>query len=146
MAADTLITRGSGDGRGVIRKITPIRIEGRRYVLGMAGNAMVLNAFARWVENGAETDECPHDLLQDDGEALLMNAQGEVQILTRGRGLVFDAPFFATGSGEEYALGAMALGATALEAVMTAARFDYATAGPFDVYDIRHDVMTRVRL
>lgn len=42
-------------------------------------------------------------------------------------------PFFAIGSGRDYAMGAMAMGASAEEAVRIAARFDESTGGDVDV-------------
>lgn len=43
------------------------------------------------------------------------------------------APFFAHGSGAEIALGAMAMGATAEQAIRVAAAFDNCTGGPITV-------------
>jgi len=52
-----------------------------------------------------------------------------------GHGVMTEAKadYFAIGSGEEYALGALAQGATAYEAVLAASKFDRFTAEPIDV-------------
>lgn len=42
-------------------------------------------------------------------------------------------PFVARGSGSEYALGAMVMGADALEACRVAAKFDLGTGAPFQI-------------
>lgn len=47
------------------------------------------------------------------------------------------APYYAIGSGEEYALGALEMGATALEACLVACRLDVWSAEPIDL--IGHD-------
>lgn len=47
------------------------------------------------------------------------------------------APYFAIGSGDRYAMGAMAMGASAEEAIQVAARYDPWTAAPLNVWKIQ---------
>lgn len=54
------------------------------------------------------------------------------------------APFFAIGSGNELALGAMEMGAAAVEAVRAAAKHDPWTGLP--IYAVRHDAAARWRV
>jgi ATP-dependent HslUV protease subunit HslV len=54
-------------------------------------------------------------------DALVVTPEGEMQMWDhRGRYEVMALPFYAIGSGKEYAIGAMQMGATAQQAVETA--------------------------
>jgi 20S proteasome alpha/beta subunit len=63
-------------------------------------------------------------------ELLLIPKEGLLRLLySDGRGLFINYPFYAIGSGSDYARGAMAMGATAEEAVRIAAEYDTSTGG-----------------
>lgn len=125
LAADTLVTSNGGG----TRRAETVKIVKRGEVLGAAvGEFMASRRFLDWVRSGLEGD-CP-DL--GEGES---DAHG--YIFHRGRILTFtpkgrntlDAPFWAAGSGFEFAMGAMAAGATPREAVVIAMQFDTGCGG-----------------
>lgn len=58
--------------------------------------------------------------------------------LTRGKPIPVSAPF-AIGSGADYAMGAMSMGAFASHAVEIASRFDPSTGAGVDVVTVRSD-------
>lgn len=84
-----------------------------------------------WLNAGSDPKErpvFPADL--DEGsELLLIQANGEAFWLTWPylRPVKINEDFAAVGSGSEFALGALAMGATAKRAVEIASRFDQAT-------------------
>jgi hypothetical protein len=82
---------------------------------------------ARWYEAGADPADfpkCQED--KDDWARLIVVADGRVMVYER-HPIAFpvEDPFMAWGSGRDYAMGAMARGATAREAVEIAMRFDH---------------------
>ena len=130
MAADSMVSIGNlvfGEMRKVAR-------GPNGELAGASGEACDVAAALAWVEDGM-TGQCP-DLLQ--GTELLIAAQnGPVLFRDRDRPLypIF-GEFFALGSGSAIAMGAMAAGASAEEAVKIACRFDKGTGGEVQV--IRH--------
>jgi ATP-dependent protease HslVU (ClpYQ) peptidase subunit len=50
---------------------------------------------------------------------------------------VVEDPFMAWGSGRDFALGAMAMGATAREAVAVACRFNVYCGNGIDAFDLK---------
>lgn len=84
-------------------------------------------SFARWCESKKQ----PH-LAELEGDktygvqALLIRTDGSVYYWNDGSCFSgpLEAPYFAIGSGEEYAMGALMMGATAEEAVSIACRSD----------------------
>jgi 20S proteasome alpha/beta subunit len=97
---------------------------------GAAGAIGVANAFFDWLKAGAR------DSHPDMGGANGADGTGLV-IMPDGLIVTFDkygvdrirAPFHAIGSGARIAMGAMAVGATALEAVQAAVALDVWTGG-----------------
>ncbi|RAK68814.1 peptidase S14 [Phenylobacterium kunshanense] len=93
----------------------------------IGGDALV----RRWVEAG-----CPaarnDDLKPDSFTALMVRANGDVFYANNNLEWTgpLDVPFIAAGSGEHYALGAMAMGASAERAVEVACELDVWSAHP----------------
>lgn len=90
-------------------------------------------AVREWVEAGMKQESLPvpRDKDKFDFDALIVQSNGEC-IMLNGYWLPSDpvkSEFYAIGSGAEFALTAMALGANAEEAVKMASRFDVWT-GP----------------
>lgn len=70
----------------------------------------------------------------DTGVAILhLKADGSVWLFELGQWITYDAPFYAAGSGEQIALGAMAAGATAEEAVNIACEYSQTCGGAVHV-------------
>lgn len=121
LAADTLTTC---DGV-VAGHNTKIWREGR-LLIGGAGSRTITLQFRGWVRAGMDGD-CP--LRKDVGNVFV--------IAPDGRGVMWcdDGPFeigpepWALGSGEKFALGAMAMGADAAKAVQVAMQYDRGSGG-----------------
>jgi hypothetical protein len=106
-----------------------IRVEGGSFA-GGCGELDAIHAFQSWVQNGMDPSDYPQ-LCRDRSEescfivitpdGVLMDFERTPTPVTKTHG------FDACGSGSDYALGAMAAGKTAREAVEIAARFDLYT-------------------
>lgn len=127
LAADSLIT---ADGVRVgyttkIRKIGPVLAAG-------AGTMSFVQAFLDWLATGAEDD--PPET-SGNSEGLLIY---DGRILTWNDGWDhFVTPFYAIGSGRYQALGAMAAGASAREAVEAACLSDCYSGGFVQALTVR---------
>jgi 20S proteasome alpha/beta subunit len=120
LAADTLTT-ASGTRCGEMAKIYR---EGRLLV-GFCGNASNFEAFRSWVRAGAEGR-----FKSENGNVFILPPEGPAVVWGDGDYPWREAaPFWALGSGESIALGAMAVGATAEQAVRAAIEFDTASGG-----------------
>jgi ATP-dependent protease HslVU (ClpYQ) peptidase subunit len=92
-----------------------------------------------WVEAGCPAVAGGTELLPDKFDVIVVRPDGSVfygsdtPVLTGP----LDAPYLAAGSGQEYALGAMAHGATAVEAVRAACLLDVWSGLP--VYAVTRD-------
>ena len=130
LAGDTQVTCGTTiDGRDqkVFRKGT--------LLFGSIGCSGLGERFVSWVRRGM-IGECPTlrpGEKDDDAWGLLFPGADLVLWRFQDRWARHRAPFFAYGSGAEFAMGAMAFGATAEEAVKVATRFDTGTGGEITV-------------
>lgn len=121
IAADTFLTTPRGDVLGEFRKIS----SRGRLLVGVAGDTAACQTFLRWFDRGAAGPPPPMKRI-----TAIVVRQGHPLIYAHaGRWCELAAPFFAIGSGCEYAMGALAAGASAREAVEIASRFDTATGG-----------------
>lgn len=80
-----------------------------------------------WIVQGADEDKKPKlDTAEDASDILIVEESGKAYWLTWPflRRVELNEPFVAVGSGAEYAVGAMAMGASAKRAVSIATRFD----------------------
>ena len=102
---------------------------------------------ANWYEKGADPAEWPS--FQNGGEEgarlIIVHPDGRCQEYANSPAPmvndVFDK-FRAWGSGRDYAMGAMAMGATATEAVTVASRFCITCGGGVDSFEWRKEVMS----
>ncbi len=103
-------------------------------LIASCGESDMAIPFFRWFDNGAHQDRLPRTPEKSDFCAIVLHATGKVQVFTE-RFLPQDvsAPFYAIGSGEQFALGAMAIGASADKAVQVACEFDPWSRGPIQV-------------
>lgn len=88
------------------------------------GLEMIAFLDERGKEPARGTEELTILRVHPDGSAEMCHNKGQF--------FPVNFPFFAIGSGSDYAMGAMAAGATAAEAVEIAARFDKDTGGGVD--------------
>lgn len=94
-------------------------------VVGMAGATQKCSAALAWLREGGTKPT-----LGDEFAALRLHADGRIE---KYEGdlvpMVIQREFYAIGSGADYAMGAMARGASAEQAVLVAGMFDEYTAG-----------------
>ncbi len=141
MAADSQGTRESG--LIVSRNDRKVRrLAGD--IVSCAGNEDQCLEFEAWYEAGRDMAGKP-DLEKDFG-ALVLTADGKLfKFYERGTPVeVFD-DFIALGSGDEIAMGAMAVGATPEEAVEAACRLNMYTGSPVVVERLKESPGARAR-
>lgn len=131
LAADRKISWGGG-AMGETRKVHRRDSDGA--LIGVCGGTGVAQALADWFltgEVGVKPDLSPTD--DDAASGLIIRPDGALWHIYKHGLVPVSAPFLAFGSGADYALGAMAQGATAREAVAVAIRFDNGSGGEIDV-------------
>jgi ATP-dependent protease HslVU (ClpYQ) peptidase subunit len=100
----------------------------------MAGNFDAMQLFLEWAQSGFHVDRRPNiRALEDSSFSAIVAASGMKDALVEYENdLVeqhFDAEYRAIGSGRDLAMGAMAMGATAAQAVQVAIKHDRSTGG-----------------
>lgn len=102
------------------------------YLVAMAGATWLRPIIEAWVAEGCDPDEVPEVLLENEDEfiVLIVNRTGLAHEFHTGFLVPVHADYTAIGSGSLLALGAMAHGATAEEAVEAACLHDKASGGP----------------
>ncbi len=130
LAADTFVTADfAHDGAHV-------KIAKRGQVLAAAaGVTSLCQSFLDWFRSGMVGE--PPNMGSSDEDAIgYVFAEGRVLVFDRlGKSARF-ADMFAAGSGERYALGAMASGSSPEEAVRIAAKFCRGTGGDITVLSL----------
>lgn len=132
MAADSLVT-GHGVRMGSLAKLVRAK-DGT--IGGAAGNTLDSARLLRWVGlMGADCRNADVPRSEDkDTSVLIAYPDGSVEWIGGHDGrVIVDAGFHAIGSGGEIAIGAMAFGATAEQAVEIACRLDVWSGGPVQV-------------
>ena len=125
MADDCQTTAGGGQ---IVSLTAPKCYSHNGNVLGVSGLVGDNLKILEWFLDGMKTS---HPKIDEDSEGLIINADGEMyglwenQFMTRLEG----CEFYAIGSGSPIALGAMHMGATAIEAVEAAIEYDIYTGG-----------------
>jgi hypothetical protein len=126
IAADTLVV-GGPEGTGFRVGYGPKLLRIKNGVLALCGRAAPISAIAEWLENGrdGELPPCP------GGGAIWFPDHGRIEdIADNAIELIdFDAPYLAWGSGEQFALAAMWMGADAAKAAEAAMAFDVNCGG-----------------
>lgn len=132
MASDSMCVFDTG-GPGT--KSTCNKILRRKgFLLAVAGNLTPPDElFLEWFFQNADTYEKP-PLAHYKFDALVATPEGKLQSWDqKGRFDVIGKPFFAIGAGCEFAMGAMAAGATARKAVEIAIGLSPLCSGPVQV-------------
>lgn len=127
LAADTL-SSSSGTVAGYQTKI----YRERGLLLGGAGSVAAFERFRDWIRSGMAGD-CP--LQKDIGNMFVITPDGRCTMWCDDGPFRITADFWALGSGELLALGAMEVGASAAEAVRAAIKHDTRSGG--DVTTLR---------
>jgi hypothetical protein len=126
LAADSLATAGHVK-TGRVQKVWRFA-DGR--LVGGAGSAGDMRSFVAWVLGGCEGRwECQDK--ENGFSALVVAANGAITIYdAEGRDYAIEAEFYARGAGAELAMGAMAMGARADQAVEIACHYSVWCEGP----------------
>jgi ATP-dependent protease HslVU (ClpYQ) peptidase subunit len=103
-----------------------------KYLIAACGSCEDIQAFMDWMESGGkQEDKKTYGLDRDvDINALVIDKKTRVyQYEGRLYPYVIEADIHALGSGREYAIGAMAAGSSAQQAVRIASKYDSGTGG-----------------
>jgi len=135
LAVDSAVT-GSGKYFGSVMKA----VNGDGWAASVAGSISMNGAMAHEIA-ACVLDFAPPPgglkFLKSDIEILFVNKHGHIYSCWNEGCTKIDTDFYALGSGEAVAIGAMAAGATAEEAVTIACKYDIATRGPVHVLRVR---------
>lgn len=143
LAADRQVTR-SGQ-RGSITKL--LRLDTGE-VLSWTGHLQNCLGMQHWYLAGAKPCEWNNYRVDPESHAeLVILSEDGLWTFGGPYGIKVEDPFIALGSGSEYALAALAMGATAKEAVEIASRFDNHCGLGVDVmqFEKPHKASTRKR-
>lgn len=106
-------------------------------LIGAHGTAGFCEAFKTWVMDGEEGDAPQSEKEKgEQSDGLIVRPDGSIEIHTPDGVIPFKGPFYAMGSGEGIALGAMASGMSAAEAAAMACEYNIYCGGPVTV--LRH--------
>ena len=109
---------------GTARKVLKTK---QGWLVAGAGNLRDVNRFFRWVEEGMDEDEA---VKLENLEGLVVKDRTTIlQVDEALMPYVIDAEFHTGGQGASVALGALAMGATAEEAVRVAMKYSLGTGG-----------------
>lgn len=94
------------------------------YLLGAAGSYGTISMFFNWFQDDDEDKPGLGELKLEQFEGIIVHPEGDVVVLDpTGFPMEIDAPFHTLGSGSGIAHGAMAQGASAIEAVKIAIKW-----------------------
>lgn len=106
------------------------------YMVALAGAAWLREPLEQWVADGCNTKKVPTLLMENEDKfsTLIVDKDGRAYQFDNGYLIPVHADYIAIGSGSMLALGAMAHGASAMEAVAAAALHDKNSGGPIDAF------------
>lgn len=99
------------------------------------GQHQSVRALMEWASGGMLPATFPKDYMDSSGSTALwiINRNGTIGRLEDGPFVIIqDQPYFADGSGRDFAYGAMAMGADAVKAVEIACQYDIYCGGGID--------------
>lgn len=124
LVADTQMTEGSLATSAPGLKLF---ISGG-FGVGFSGDLRYAPLFRDWFEAGCPSGDAEFERLWEDEHCIIaMDKEGSLFVPFADRLVRLSLPYYATGSGGFFAMGAMAYGATAIEAIRIAAQFDVYT-------------------
>ena len=125
MAVDSLVA-GNGCIYGEARKWREVPgVFGGGFIAGAGDLSRIQEALDDFAANGRAALE--------EGALLWLRPDGSVRLMENGKWCEYSADFYAEGSGAEMAVGAMAAGATAEEAVRIACQYSTTCGGEVHV-------------
>lgn len=107
-------------------------------MLGVTGSLAAGMLLMEWYKDGADLSRWPEFQSTDDWSHLIVVDPRGVRYYEKlPIAIWIDEPFFAWGSGQDYALGAMAHGASAIEALEISNRFCTTTGLGVDSFELK---------
>lgn len=114
------------------RTMTKISRHGDVLIAG-TGTQTSTQAVREWILEGAHPDKFPHPETDDNTAVWVINRNGTiVKFENSPFGIRYLDKVFAEGSGRDFALGAMSMGADAVAAVEVACMYDIYCGGGID--------------
>lgn len=135
IAADTLCVR-NGTRTGSFTKIAR---HANGTLGGAVGSLIFGSAFLKWVCEGTG-DPPPRE--KDDGyydAGLLIRPDGIIEVFEFKGQAIIRAPYYALGSGSEFAFASMFRGDSAAVAIATAIHFDIHSGGEVEIFQRNAD-------
>ena len=130
MAGDTFLSDGHRTEK--IFRITKVGI------VGFAGDAFYGRALVKWVSEGERGPAPMWDEAKiEDTTLMILDSRGLWTMNGRGIRLLCTHAWAAIGAGADYAVGAMAAGASPLKAVEIASMYEPNTKPPFSSFTFR---------
>lgn len=121
-----------------IPKIYRITYQGLDSIAGYAGSLVYCQRVLAWIKAGCDQDKRPEKEKDDDEfSVVVINNNGITYFNDRFYPESLGFRPWAIGSGRDYAIGAMAAGASAKKAVGIAASYDVFTGGEIDVLTLQ---------
>lgn len=100
-------------------------------ILGCCGEYGAILKVVEWLRNGGKADDKPRLSRNSEFTGLVVKCEGNVVHYQMGlRPMLIGASFHAIGSGRKIAVGALAAGASAEQAVQIACRYDRMSMEP----------------
>lgn len=128
LAADSLITSGT------MRCGHEIKVKALGKLLyGSCGSCGLTDKVEAWMRSGMVGDRPPLKVGEAAGSVFVFMPDDRIVWMHEDGDTVIRAPYWAAGSGERFALGAMAHGASAEEAVKAAIAHDTVSGGEVTV-------------
>jgi 20S proteasome alpha/beta subunit len=128
LAADTRCSSG-----GMVFRVSKIRRCPDGRLIGGSGESGAVEAFMTWLQTG-NPDGRPEFQDRDDDNVHVLEVRLDGTVWWHGRFAPFRVcqEFIAIGSGQHFAMAAMAMGAGAKRAVEIACRFDAGSGEPVE--------------
>lgn len=132
LAADKRLSYGSTPVDGLMPKVFPVTDHKNWQVIALAGRMSAATRLMAYVLEGGDR---PTDI--DESVGLLAIDIAGVPYQIGGDGIPTRVPMkWAIGSGQDYALGALEVGADAETALKAATKLDMSTGGGVDLYQV----------
>lgn len=141
MAGDRRVSSGSV----VEHETTKVHRRSDGTLIGIAGTSTDGWAFVLWMLSGEPEGQRPSMDKDSQFEALVARPDGRVEWHNKAGLMPAEGPHFAIGSGRQFALGALDMGASVERALEIAVRRDCFTGPDFDVVQIDPDAWIATR-
>lgn len=110
-------------------------------IFGSTGNAAGFKQLVHWYLNGKQVEDWPDIQSTDDWTRLIVVNHCKVTAIEKIplEMQIYEEKFTAWGHGSDFAVGAMEMGATAIEAVRIACKYDTFCGGRIDSFTIEEE-------